>query len=138
MTTLAYREGVLASDSRITAAETVITNNQRKVHRLKDGRLFGYAGSVEDGHRLLTALRRNTKPPELEAISALRIDPDGSVWLYEGNVWIKQREAYYALGSGSNYALGAMDAGVSAKDAVRIGIKRDVSSGGRVQAVTLR
>jgi ATP-dependent protease HslVU (ClpYQ) peptidase subunit len=38
-----------------------------------------------------------------------------------------------AIGSGEEYAIGAMDAGLSAKDAVKIACNRDIYSGGRIR-----
>jgi ATP-dependent protease HslVU (ClpYQ) peptidase subunit len=80
----------------------------------------------------------NAPHPKLQDISALHLRVDGSLWEYEGEAWVKQDTGYYATGSGSPYAFAAMDAGASAKDAVRIAIKRDANSGGRVQSLRLK
>ena len=40
-----------------------------------------------------------------------------------------------AIGSGSAYALAAMDMGASAEDAVRAAMKRDIYTGGRVRTM---
>lgn len=138
MTTIVYRDGVLAGDSRVTIDDMVSTDKQTKVHKLRDGRLYGWAGGVEDAERLRQALRKNAPPPALQEISALLIDTDGAIHLYEGNIWIEQKgEPYYAVGSGAPYALGALDAGCSALDAAKIAIKRDINSGGKVRTVKL-
>jgi 20S proteasome alpha/beta subunit len=138
MTTLAYRDGELATDSRITIDNMIVSDRRKKVHRLKDGSIVAWAGNVQDGERLMKALRsKNAEMPELGEISALHLRADGTLWLYEGSVWAKQDPGYYATGSGSAYAFAAMDAGASAKDAIRIAIKRDASSGGRVQSLKL-
>ena len=50
--------------------------------------------------------------------------------------WIVERGPYFAMGSGRDFALGAMAAGASAEEAVRAAIAHDVYSGGEV--VTLR
>ncbi len=42
-----------------------------------------------------------------------------------------------SAGSGGDYAITAMDLGLSAKDAVKMAIKRDVYSGGRVRVFKL-
>jgi ATP-dependent protease HslVU (ClpYQ) peptidase subunit len=41
----------------------------------------------------------------------------------------------YGLGTGSNYAIGAVSAGASPKEAVKIATKLDVNSGGYIQIV---
>lgn len=138
MTTIVYRDGTLAGDSRVTVNDMIDTDKKTKVHRLRDGRLYGWAGGVEDAERLHIALRKGTEPPRLECISALLIDTDGTIQLYEGNIWIEQKgEPYYAVGSGAPYALGAMDAGADAIAAAKIASKRDVNSGGKVRSVKL-
>lgn len=142
MTTVAYRAGVIAGDGRETDVDKrdnafVLRDSVVKVHRLKDGSLFGCGGSSEDEARLLAALQNNHSLPKLEDISALRIDHAGRIWLYEGVLWQPVKEKYYAVGSGAGFALAAMDAGASAIQAVRIGIKRDPFSGGTVTSLRL-
>jgi ATP-dependent protease HslVU (ClpYQ) peptidase subunit len=45
MTTIAYRDGELATDSRITAGDMIVSDKRRKVHRLRDGSLVAWAGA---------------------------------------------------------------------------------------------
>jgi hypothetical protein len=115
----------------------VFTDKERKVFKLRDGFLYGYAGGVEDGERLKRALRSGQEPPQLTDIQGLLISPGGDILLYEGNTWVKQKEPYYAIGSGAIIALVAMDCGKDAITAVKMGIKRDNGSGGRVLHVRL-
>jgi ATP-dependent protease HslVU (ClpYQ) peptidase subunit len=139
VTTIAYKAGTLAADSRVTTGDTIISDKHLKVHRLRDGRLVAWAGSVEDSERLLSALRAGTDLPQLGDIEALIVSPDGSVHLYEGNLLVKQKlQPHYALGSGGSLALAAMDAKATAPEAVRIAINRDTGSGGRVRSVKLK
>jgi 20S proteasome alpha/beta subunit len=138
MTTIAYRDGELAADSRVTDGDMIVSDARKKVHRLKDGSVVAWSGSVQDAERLLRAMRKSAPTPQLEEISALHLRTDGSLWEYEGEAWVKQDPGYFATGSGSPYAFAAMDAGASAKEAVRIAIKRDAGSGGRVQSLKLK
>lgn len=138
MTTLAYRDGELATDSRVTAGDMIVSDRRKKVHRLRDGSIVAWSGSVQQAELLLRAMRKKTAAPRLTEIAALHLRADGSLWEYEGEAWVKQDPGYYATGSGSAYAFAAMDAGASAKEAVRIAIKRDAGSGGRVQSLKLK
>lgn len=139
MTTIAYKDGELAADSRITAGDTIITDGRKKVHRLRDGSIVAWAGSLQDAMRLLTSMRKGHVAPKLDEIEALHVHTDGSVWEYEGHVWVKQQvNEHCAVGSGTPYALAAMDAGASAREAVKIAVKRDINSGGRVQSLSLK
>ena len=114
---------------------------ERKVYRLPDGSLFASADDTEGGELLLRALRKGNPPPRLSGdmnVEALLVKPDGSLWLYEGSLWMRHRAPYCALGTGRPYALGALARKASAVDAVRIGIKFDAHSGGSIQTVRLR
>lgn len=114
----------------------VLSDKQRKVHKYAWG-LFGWAGVVEDAERLKRSIKRK-QPLEGDLdLEAIMVEPNGDVYIFEGVIWVKQPPGYYALGSGSPYALGAMDAGADAVLAASIGAKRDMGSGGRILKVSL-
>lgn len=138
MTTIAYREGVMAGDGRATQGGTVMSSTQKKVCRFRDGSLFGYAGDREDGERLKQAIKAGAAAPKLGNINALLVTPDGKIRFYEGQVWVDVKDLYTATGSGSPHALTAMDCDLGAVDAVKKAILRDPSSGGRVSSVSLK
>ena len=46
-------------------------------------------------------------------------------------------DEHWALGSGSYYAIGAMDAGVTARAAVKIAKLRDTLTGGRIRSIKI-
>lgn len=143
MTTIAYRNGVLAGDGRETCQNddqssfTILDDKSRKVFKLKNGCLFGGAHGSEDILRLQHALVKGKKPPPLDDVAGLLIDPDGRIWLYEGHIWQRVRKKYYAIGSGSLFAFAAMDAGADALLATKIGANRDPYSGGKIRSVRL-
>jgi ATP-dependent protease HslVU (ClpYQ) peptidase subunit len=124
---------------RVTlCGETVVTDGKRKVHKLPDGRLYGWAGSHEDGERLRLILRKNLPLIEMDNLHAIMINLNGTIGVYEGSMWTRHEEPHYAIGTGGTIALAAMDAGATAKEAVKIGIKRDPSSGGKITTVRLK
>lgn len=145
MTTIAYRDGILAGDGRetfVSEGESPMVNRDDciKIFRLQDGRLFGAAKTSEDIERLYRALKKGkTKwpTPKCDDVNAMVVDLKGGIWSYEGRVWIKVETDYYAVGSGSHFALPAMDAGASAVEAVEIGCKRDPFSGGTITSLAL-
>jgi ATP-dependent protease HslVU (ClpYQ) peptidase subunit len=138
VTTIAYRDGVLAGDGRTTVGDTVVSAIKKKVFRLRDGCLFGYSGSQEDGERLRHAIKTGAASPALENIQALLILVSGKIMLYEGMMWVHLSDPYTAIGTGTPYALTAMDCGLDAPSAVRMALKRDTASGGKVFTVELR
>lgn len=144
MTTIAARDGVIAADSRETdqheKLETtyVIKDTCKKLFRLNDGSVIGFAGSSESGRRLLDAMRKKTAIPKLDDMSAIHLRADGSMWLYEGSIWVEIREPFYAIGSGAGFASAAMRADADAVTAARIGSEMDIYSGGRVRSLRIR
>lgn len=52
--------------------------------------------------------------------------------------WIRNKSGIYAIGSGAEYAKGAVRAGSSAKEAVNVAIQHDAGSGYTVHEITLK
>lgn len=60
--------------------------------------------------------------------------PPGAAWLYEtGCVPQLVRAPFFAIGSGAALAVGAMERGATAAEAVEVAIKWDVYCGGEIQ-----
>jgi ATP-dependent protease HslVU (ClpYQ) peptidase subunit len=137
MTTVAYRNGVLAADSLVTTGDTKLPELKRKVWKLRDGRLFGGAGDSETIEYLKASINDGVEAPKLSGVEAILVDTYGAVTIYEGKAWVRVSSPYVALGTGSTIALTAMWMGADAKTAVKAGIKFDRNSGGRVYAVKL-
>lgn len=137
MTTIAYKDGIVAFDSYITAGELVVDFEKNKCQTHK-GVKFIFSGKVTDEPMIVDAWFNGSEEKDCDA-SALVIangkpyycayDETGEFFKYE----VTERAAAY--GSGSPYALGAMDNGASAVEAVKIACNRDVYSGGRVRKV---
>jgi ATP-dependent protease HslVU (ClpYQ) peptidase subunit len=141
VTTIAYRDGVLASDSRLTSEDNVITDKCIKLWRLPDGTLYSFAGDNDVGLAMLRNLKKGIDEkvgvPDDGDFTAVRIIPKGRIYINEGNVWYRWPENHIAIGSGGKYAAVALRCGATAVYAVKQGIKSDVHSGGRVQQLRL-
>lgn len=137
MTTIAYKDGVIAYDSRTTSGTLVNSDTTNKRH-VVDGVSFFIAGAICDHPRLIAAYFGAEVGKHVEC-RALVVDAGE---LFECAVsddsgfWRTQLvpEELTALGSGAHFAYGAMDAGASAVEAVKIATHRDVCSGGKVRA----
>lgn len=136
MTTIAYKNNIMAADSRCTVTsegggDRVFTC--KKLFR-RNGALIGTAG--ESGSGLIFVDWYGTgkdAPSELidggAEFDCIVVDGSGAIWLYDR--WCKGEqvlEPFWAVGSGAKAALGAMHAGASAKRAVEIACKIDPSS----------
>ena len=142
MTTIAYRDGVLAADSIISVGGSLGSHTD-KIARRADGHMAGGAGTCAYWQRFCTWFMagENGDPPEAK-VSADFLDrgvifrPDGSFEVFEPEGMSVQRGNYYAMGSGRAEALGAMFAGADAPTAVRAGIEHDSNSGGSVMVLS--
>ena len=143
MTTLALKNGILAFDSRITDGDVAHPDMFTKAWVSRKHKVFigGYgivavwvpvARYLEQLNKLPWRQRcwSNTAMPDLGDEAGLWvIEPDSSVYAFEGKNWYKMQGTRFAAGSGSKAALGAMMAGATAQRAVQIAIKLDPNSG---------
>lgn len=147
MTTIAYRDGVIAADTRGTddGYHPGIYRTQ-KLFVVGDGDIIGTAGDDSTGMVFVDwygskKLGRRPKPPERlvtgEAdFCCLVLTREGLFWY---DKWCRPNKIYddfYAIGSGGSYAMGAMAHGASAEEAVKTAMRWDPNTGGDV--VTLR
>lgn len=140
MTTIAYRAGIIAADSL-----AVINNNRcpgecRKIWRMKDGCLLGISGELNP---LLDAITGTSAMIEIRALppygnnGILCVSIDGQVRVQENGKWHSRGIVeYYAIGSGSPAALGALASGASAEQAIKAAAETDVFTGGPIHVLT--
>jgi hypothetical protein len=142
MTTIVYRDGVMCGDGRETSSSEgessmIIRDDCVKVFKMKDGSLFGGAKTSEDIERLHRALIAGKKPPKLEDVNAMRVDPRGRIWSYEGRIWQAVTSPFYAVGTGAIFAFPLLKAGLPARRIVEIVLTCDPYSGGLISEVIL-
>lgn len=141
MTTLVYRSGVLAADSRCKNGSYVTPEPATKVRKLPDGSLVGFCGGIAECEELAAWIEspEGDRPKPSVESCVVHIKPDGNLWLYEGGSKPYRLPVveFYAWGSGFGVAVGALHMGADACEAVRIACLVDPSSGGPVQSVRL-
>lgn len=139
MTTIAYnhRDKELAADSQGTCGYNKVSGNIVKIIRVKVG-WVGFCGSVADSHELVEALNGLDVKGDLSKLEfgAIVLPDKGRAYICEVSSLGKLTKLYltdhWCVGSGADLALGAMAAGASAKEAVKIATKYDIYSGGRI------
>jgi ATP-dependent HslUV protease subunit HslV len=142
MTTVAYRDGVLAADTLVISGSSR-AGHMSKLLKTRRGALVGISGEVEGTTRFLDWMRsgRRGKPPATDDDSGCRgivVEPDGSVLFWDGGpALFPKRGAYFALGSGRDVALGALAMGATADAAVRAAMQIDIYTGGDVETLRL-
>lgn len=141
MTTIAYKDGVIAYDSRQTRNGAIVSDNVEK-SELVNGVRFFLAGAVCDMTGLIEAYFGNPSSIPIEC-SGYALD-SGRLFLVghddKTGVWKQELDQSNpdAIGCGSAYALAAMDMGASAEGAVIAAMKRDIYTGGRVRTVSIK
>lgn len=143
MTTIAYRDGILAGDT-LRTSNGMRDGFTRKVHKI--GRLLiaacGTAALCAEFRSWVVAGLNGPSPfndkKGDEGGNGLVIMPDGLavIWGSSGP-WALKQVPFVAMGSGEQVAMGAMAMGASAEQAVAAAMSLDTGSGGAVQSVQL-
>lgn len=137
MTTIVYKEGVIAYDSRATAGGTIVDDDAMKLHQ-KDGVSFFFTGMPAHAEEMIEAYFKQDDSKPFDN-SAIVVDGE-NIYQYG----INKDDGFYrhpigkdkvfSIGSGSDHAYTAMDMGCSAVEAVEMAIKRDIYTGGKVRS----
>jgi ATP-dependent protease HslVU (ClpYQ) peptidase subunit len=143
MTTIATDGKSMASDGRTTGGNTVINDAAVKIHTLPDGSLIGAAGASDRWPEAVAELSRSIEAGDLPAemrgdYELLRLLPNGKAIAYAERLRPHPVSLPASIGSGSDFALGAMAAGADLKAAIKIAAKLDPHTGGRTRIVSLR
>jgi len=159
MTTIAVKDGWMACDSCWTDANWLHGTSLTKITRLKSGALLGEAGDNDSRAvvKLLQSVKTFDQMPAALELAATKVDcasllmfPNGDVamitidlqentsdLIHKAGAWLVNRGGA-AVGTGAAVAIGAMDAGKSAREAVEIACRRDPNSKAPVHSVALK
>lgn len=133
MTTIAWDGKTLASDSQSNTSFAV-QNKIKKIHVVGD-KVIATSGCR--GTALSFVNGEFDRFPNDEA-DALVVHKKTGKCFYQGHMAAIEQGKIHAIGSGSDFAMGAMLAGATSVEAVKIAIKLDPNSGGRVQSVKIK
>lgn len=143
MTTIAYKNGVIAADSQVTVesegggarnfATKKLFRKTVQINGHATDVILATAGESAPGSLFVEAWGTGKSLTEVRELftysecdfTILVVTPDG---LFEVDKWCVMEpvyEPFYAIGSGSKIAMGAMEAGASAQKAVEIACRRD-------------
>lgn len=92
---------------------------------------MGYCGAVNDWGNILAWFRDpSIKFPKLKNTELLVVTNRKQIWHSDNfNNWTVFKEPYAAIGSGSQFAIGALSAGLSPKEAIKVATKNDIYTG---------
>lgn len=142
MTTICYKAGVLTFDSKVST-DGVNIGSSIKGRKTKKF-LIAAAGSCDDCDAWMDWMENGAVVTEKKNYGldrdcnlwAIAIDKKGRIFNYTEKCypWLIT-SAFYAIGSGASFALGAMANGASAEQAVKIAAKFDAYTGGVVRTL---
>jgi hypothetical protein len=142
MTCIATDGKTMATDSRSTIDDLIVTDTAEKIVRSKDGAVLGVSGDRgactlvrawwADGADMAVLPALKPSPDGDSPFVGLILRPDGTVEGIDHHFAFMPRTAPTAIGSGGQVALGAMLAGRTPKEAVAIAAGQISSVGGRV------
>jgi len=138
MTTIAYnhKDKEIAVDGRVARGSIICDDNHNKIVKTKQA-IFILSGHLADIDKVIHAFPDNV---ELNYVVSGFVILEDTVYWFAGNDtgWSMIKLTYNeAAGSGSEFALTALDMGATAKQAVKMAAKRDTSTGGRIRVIKL-
>jgi hypothetical protein len=145
MTTIAFDGQTVAFDT-LTAQSGRKGWTHDKVIRVEGGSFAGGCGELDAIHAFQSWVQNGMDPsdyPQLcrdrsEESCFIVITPDGVLMDFERTPTpVTKTHGFDACGSGSDYALGAMAAGKTAREAVEIAARFDLYTGSEVIALPL-
>lgn len=147
MTIICIKDGVVAADGSRWEGRVRVVDDKRKIARSVDGAIggaAGYSGDTTIFRRWFAVSefpeQRNHNPKngpivfdKESGFSALWLERDGTVWAmaFDGKPY-ELGSGPQAVGAAWEMALGAMYAGASAEQAVRICVERHDCAGGEI------
>jgi len=146
MTTIATDGKTIAADGMIHRGGTAMVRNGKKiVVHTKDNppAIYGLAGASGMHAALIAWHRRGADPKDVPPIGSesgwalIVVTAEGCFTAGDQMPYLCPVDTPFAVGSGSDLAIGAMDAGVSPEEAVRIACWRDTHTGGEIQVVNI-
>lgn len=147
MTCIAYDGRTLAGDRMTTSGSGHFCGFERKVFRLKvpggggAHALLGCGGCTAYTSAFRLWMLGGVEPPNVldQQWQLILVDPRGHLWQRTNTapIWDRIYLKQWAIGAGCDYALGAMRAGLDARQAVIVSSQYHRSVGGRVDSVRL-
>lgn len=135
MTTITYKDNIIAYDSRRTAGGLIKSDETDKRYTISDTSYLFATGFCPDIENLVSYLKGEEEicPNNVAAGFLTEGEKVYDLGVNSEGVWKYFIDYPSADGSGGDHALTAMDFGASAVEAVEAAKKRDANTGGRVR-----
>lgn len=134
MTTIATDGKTIAADS-LSIGSFKLQKPVKKMIRLNDGRVLALTGAHWETQAMADWLNGQREKPKIgEGHGALVLGE--KLILYDDDLEPMEVPAPYAIGCGCDFAMGAMLAGASPREAVKIAARLDQNTGGPVRIMS--
>lgn len=143
MTTIAYRDGVMAADTGVWTGDACHFV-ARKLARGTDGTLYGCAGNAAEANAFLKWVdggcvgeMPSPRPDKDDGNSfiVLKVASGGPIVIITAHGEEEYEAEYYAIGGGNATAFGALYAGAPAKIAIEATIMHGQAAMGEVRCI---
>lgn len=140
MTVIAIRDGIMAVDSSVTCGG-ILNGEAQKWAKVEDFFGGGYVAGSGDiaicTNAVSSFAQHGAAMPDGDTFGFIHLRADGSVAVCEKGHWFEFDAPFYAEGSGSVLAFGAMAAGASAEEAAKVACQYDTSCGGEIHVLKI-
>lgn len=151
MTTIAYKDGVIAYDSQCTRDHVVISTTDNKKHETEKY-IYFCAGALDEIVQFIDFHENGTKYFQVIGVNSFIVDKETNKVFYSGvanestplgepDLRLWKHEINYdelnAIGSGWEIAFTAMDLGMSAEEAVIYTATKDIYTGGKINTFSV-
>lgn len=146
MTTIVYSKGLMVSDRRAYSGDRAGIGSKTKIFRLADGSLFGVSSATLGASQQLrewiekgAPLPENGEVMQPEKFELLLVKPTGDVYYAHDCLALvgPLKAEFHAIGSGAEYAKGALAMGATPEGAVTVACELDIWSGGGMDLLLL-
>lgn len=138
MTTIAWDGTTLASDWRVTAGSS--TSNVFKIQKVSKSEWLAGAGNIVSVQKLMDYMRDKSPDkvkPSVKGCHFMLLDTlEGKCYYMDSKLVKVECRGKWSVGSGADYARGAMEAGKTAVEAIVITSRLDAYTGGGVDSVS--
>lgn len=128
----------MAGDRQFTHSSGIKLLGKTKIYELPIPEIFdfkkaflGLSGSADNFSKVIAWLHDPTaKIPKIKEVEMVILDDTGKIYHGDNLLnWTEIKEPYMAIGSGSHFALGALAAGKSPVEAVKVAHRYDPGTG---------
>ena len=138
MTIIAYKDGVLAADSEMYWGELRCDYPDKLA--IIEGAIIGCSGDIIACRKFVEWFREKGKTPDFEKLKfdAIVAYKDGRVESWDQRLYpLPITDEFAAMGSGMDFAIGAMAHGATARKAAEIAVRFCKSCGGKILTKSL-